>query len=309
MQATQNNFLFNKPAETKQSEIDTMMLKNLPKNEYDVFKQTITNFKTASNEYAEQVLALERQFRQNTQPLTQMRSEFLKKIPDFWITAMANHQDLKSYLDDDDVMEFLKKYLIDFQIVYAVDGAKFGAENVAKYGKDGMVLMIAFKQNPAFSNQYITKAIGKRTQDGTDIAFCEGTKIEWTCEKLKTKLLGPVDDAECSDESDDCDINDAEIEAFSKSCGVNAGGENENLDNHFSFFGWWQMSCDELDGVNGFDENGTDKLSRAFVDDLWSMPIEWYEHDDEEASDSDDSDSDDSSDEEEEEDTKEEEML
>ena len=159
MQATQNNFLFNKPVEAKQSEIDTMMLKNLPKNEYDMFKQTITNYKTASDEYAEQVLALERQFRRNTQSLTQMRSEFLKKIPNFWITAMAKHSDLKPYLDDDDVMEFLKKYLLDLQIVFAVDEANFGAENVAKYGKDGMVVMIAFKQNPAFSNQYRPRAL------------------------------------------------------------------------------------------------------------------------------------------------------
>jgi len=306
---TQNNFLFNKPTEPKQSEIDTIMLKNLPKNEYDIFKQTMANYKNASNEYAEQVLQLERQFRRSTQPLTQMRSEFLNKIPNFWITAMAKHADLKPYLDDDDVMEFLKQYLLDLQIVFAVDEAKFGAENVKKYGKDGMVIMIAFKQNPAFSNQYITKAIGKRTQDDTEIAFCEGTKIQWTCEKLKAKLMGPVADDECSDDSDDCDINDAEVDAFEKDCGVNAGGENENLDNFFSFFGWWEMSCDELDAKSGFDENGTDKLSRAFVDDLWSMPIEWYEHDDEEAeSDSDESDSDDESDEEDE-DEKEEEML
>ena len=72
---------------------------------------------------------------------------------------MAKHSDLKPYLDDDDVMEFLKKYLLDLQIVFAVDEANFGAENVAKYGKDGMVVMIAFKQNPAFSNQYRPRAL------------------------------------------------------------------------------------------------------------------------------------------------------
>lgn len=274
--------------------VDQIMLKNLPKNEYEIFKQTLSQYKTASDNFAEEVLILERSFRRKTQQLTTKRSEFLKKIPSFWAIAMSKHCDLKPFLDDDDVMKFLKDYLVDLQIIYAVDEGRFGAENVKKYGKDGMVIVIEFKQNPAFSNQYITKAIGKRNVDGTDVAFCEGTKIQWTCEKLKAKFMGPVSDDQCSEASDDCDIDDAEVEAFSKACGVNPGGEREDVDNWFSFFAWWEIESDELDKRGGLDENGTDKFSRAIVDDLWSTPVEWYDHEDEDDSDSDVDSSDDS---------------
>jgi len=270
------------------SNVDEILLKKMPKNEFDVYKQTLNQYKTASDTYAEEVLALERKFRQNTQSLTTKRSDFLKEIPSFWAIAMSKHSDLKPFLDDDDLMDFLRNYLVDLQIVFAVDEGRFGADNVKKYGKDGMVIMVEFKQNPAFSNQYITKAIGKRNINGTDVAFCEGTKIQWISEKLKTKFMGPVSDDQCSEDSDDCDIDDAEVEAFSKACGVNAGGE-EDADNFFSFFSWWENGSDELDKRAGLDENGTDKFSRAIIDDLWSMPVEWYDHDDEEDSDSDDS--------------------
>jgi len=289
---------------TQQSNVDQIMQKHLPKNEYEIFKQTLNQYKTESDSYAEEVLVLERKFRHKTQHLTTKRSEFLKKIPNFWITAMSKHSDLKPFLDDDDVMQFLKNYLLDLQIVFAVDEARFGADNIKKYGKDGMVIVIEFKPNPAFRNQYLTKAIGKRTVDGTDVAFCEGTKIDWICEKTKSKFMGPVNDDQCSDDSDDCDIDNADVEAFTKACGVNPRGEEGNVDNWFSFFSWWESNADELE-KSGLDENGTDTFSRAIVDDLWSMPTEWYDHDDE------NSESDDSSDSEDEDETDEEgeEML
>merc|ERR1711997_464252 len=194
-------------------------MKNLPKNEYDTFQEILSQYKTANEAYAEEILAMERKFRQSTLALTSKRSEFLKKIPQFWITCMTKHTDLKPYLDDDDVVEFLKTYMVDLRVVFAVDEATFGSDNVKKYGRDGLVIMVEFKDNPAFSNKYFTKAIGKKIIDGTDVAFCEGTQIMWTDEKLKAKFMGPVDDDQCSEDSDDCDIDDAEVEAFSKQLG------------------------------------------------------------------------------------------
>ena len=102
--------------------------------------------------------------------------------------------------------------------------------------------------------------------------------------------MGPVDDDQCSDDSDDCDIDDAEVEAFTKQCGVSAGGENDSTENWFSFFKWWEQSADELDKKFNLDDNGTDKFSRAIVDDLWNVPAEWYDYEDDADSDSDDSD-------------------
>ena len=142
------------PASTSSSSVDQIMMKNLPKNEYETFKQVLTQYKTANETYAEEILAMERKFRQSTLPLTAQRSEFLKKIPKFWITCMSKHSDLKPYLDDEDVMEFLKTYLVDLRVVFAVDEATFGSDNVKKYGRDGMVIMVEFKDNPAFSNKY-----------------------------------------------------------------------------------------------------------------------------------------------------------
>merc|ERR1712223_195223 len=61
-------------------------------------------------------------------------------------------------------------------------------------------------------------------------------------------------------------------------------------ENWFSFFKWWEMSADELEKKFNLDDNGTDKFSRAIVDELWAAPSEWYDYDDGDDSDSDDSD-------------------
>merc|ERR1712048_318577 len=270
--------------------VDQIMQKHLPKNEYDTFKQVETEYKTASDTYAEEVLALERKFRQSTQNMTKIRGEYLKKIPHFWATAMTKHSDLKPYLDDDQVQQFLKDHLVDLQVIFAMDN-RFGEQNVKKYGKDGLVLMIEFKKNDVFNNQYITKAIGKRIEEGTEIAFCEGSKIEWKNDTVKNNFTGPIDDDECSDDSDD-DIQDEEVKAFEKACGIGAGGENDDVENFFSFFKWWETSSDELQ-CKGLDENGCDKFSRAILDDLWSNPVEWYEYEAADDSDEDSSDDDD----------------
>jgi len=256
----------------------------LSKNEFDEFMQANESYQKASESYAEQILDLEMKFRQQTQHLTHKRGEYLQKLPGFWAQAMLNHKDIKPFCEDQHVRDFMRTYLADVELVFAFDN-RFGKENLAKFGREGVVIKCEYKDNPAFFNQFITKAFGKRVnEDNCEIAFCEGTQISWKCDKLKAQFLGETVPASNAPGIDGDDTDD----------------EDDNVD-WFSFFGWWQLSTDELSDDHQLDENGMDKFAKAIIDDIWSVPVEWYDlvdNESEEEEESDDSDDDESEDDE-----------
>lgn len=187
--------------------------------------------------------------------MVQKRGSVLKQLSGFWAQALLNHKDIKPFTDDDNVQKFLRDYLIDVELVYAFE-PRFGEANLKLFGRDGIVIKAEFKQNPAFSNTFLTKAFGKKAnEDDCEIAFCQGCTINWISDKYKDDFLGQGA-SEPNEEGDDDD--------------------EDNVD-WFSFFGWWQLSADELSDEHQLDENGMDKFAKAIIDDIWSKPMEYYD--------------------------------
>jgi len=251
--------------------------KHMPAEEFRQFIAVNEQYDKAETAYSEQIAELELKFRSGTLSMVQQRGAVLKKLPGFWAQALLNHKDIKPFTDDDQVQKFLRDYMLDVELVYAFE-PRFGDANLKLFGRDGIVIKAEFKQNPAFSNTFLTKAFGKRVnEDDCEIAFCQGCTINWTSDKLKEDFLGPT------------------------ASEPNEGGDDEDGDNvdWFSFFGWWQLSTDELSDEHQIDENGMDKFAKAIIDDVWSKPMEYFDlvdsdsdDEDEEEEDSDEDDSD-----------------
>lgn len=238
---------------------------NLSESDFSLFATTLDEYEKAETIYAEQVNDLELKFRMKTLPMTQKRGAVLKQMPGFWAGALMNHKDIKPFVEDTRVQEFLRTYLADVELVYSFD-PRFGEENVTKFGRDGIVIRAEFKNNPAFTNTNLTKAFGKKiNEDDVEIGFCEGCTINWRSDKYKEEFLGQGA-AEPTEEGDEDDAN---------------------VD-WFSFFGWWQLTHDELSDEHTVDEHGMDKFATAIINDLWSKPTEYYDMVDESDSDEDD---------------------
>ena len=154
------------------------------------------------------------------------------------------------YLTEPSVKEFLHTYLTDISIIYAND-PRFGADNVKKFGEDGLVIALHFSENPAFSNPTITKAFGQRLDENKENEyFCEAGGISWKCHEYRENFTGKE-----SDDDDDVDI--------------------------FSFFGWFSISQIDSDKEAKFEDDGLDKFGKLMVDDLWPSPMDWYVFDNE----------------------------
>lgn len=227
---------------------------NLSGEDYREFMGVNEQYEKAETTYSEQISDLELKFRSQTLPMVQKRGSILKQLSGFWAQVLLNHKDIKPFVDDARVEQFLRLYLLDIELVYAFE-SRFGDENQKLFGRDGIVIKAEFKNNPAFSNQFLTKAFGKRVnEDDCEIAFCEGCTIQWREDKFKDEFLGKGA-SEVTEAGDD---------------------DDDNVD-WFSFFGWWQLSADELSDEHALDENGMDKVAKAIIDDVWSKPMEYYD--------------------------------
>ncbi|KAJ8635284.1 hypothetical protein MRB53_009551 [Persea americana] len=121
-----------------------------------------------NEEASDKVLEVEQRYNEIRKPIYDQRSEAIKKIPDFWLTAFLSHPVLCELLTDEDQKIF--KYLKSLEV------------SDSKDVKSGYSITFNFQPNPYFENAKLTKSFsfddeGNTTSTGTNIKWKEGMAI------------------------------------------------------------------------------------------------------------------------------------
>jgi len=141
----------------------------------------------ALNEKAsEEILKVEQKYSKLRKPCYEKRSELVKKIPKFWVTAFINHPQISNLMDEDEE-----------ECLHALN--KVDVEECEDI-KSGYRINFYFNENPYFENKVLTKEfhlgnIGNGTAAGneTEVPSSKSTQIQWKEGKnlLKQLLLKP----------------------------------------------------------------------------------------------------------------------
>ncbi|KAH7554599.1 hypothetical protein ACOSP7_027963 [Xanthoceras sorbifolium] len=115
-----------------------------------------------NEEASDKVLEIERKYNEIRRPVYNKRSEIIKSIPDFWLTAFLSHPDLCNFLSEEDQKIF--KYM------HSLDVEDF------KDMKTGYCITFNFNKNPYFENTMLTKTLTFLDVTTTKLT---GTTIKW----------------------------------------------------------------------------------------------------------------------------------
>jgi len=99
-----------------------------------------------NDEAAEEIVQIEKKYEVKRSPIYKERSALVKRIPNFWKTAMMNHPVLIGCFssEDQDVLNYLEELEVDHH---------------ADDHKEGYKIIMKFKSNPWFKNSSFTKEI------------------------------------------------------------------------------------------------------------------------------------------------------
>ncbi|XP_077986519.1 protein SET-like [Glandiceps talaboti] len=125
----------------------------------------------ALNEKAsEEILRVEQKYNKLRKPYFEKRSDIIKKIPKFWVTAFINHPQVSALLDEEDeeALHFMTK----------VEVEEF--EDI----KSGYKIKFYFEANPYFENEVISKEFHL---NDTGDPSSKSTPIRWKTGKDLTK--------------------------------------------------------------------------------------------------------------------------
>ncbi|GJW26460.1 NAP1-related protein 1 [Tanacetum coccineum] len=117
---------------------------------------------------SEEVLEVEQKYNVVRKPVFDKRSDIIKSIPDFWLTAFLSHPVLSDLLNEEDQKIF--KHLISLEVEDSKDM------------KSGYSITFNFSPNSYFEDAKLTKTF-TFTDDGT-------TKITATPIKWKEGMMG-----------------------------------------------------------------------------------------------------------------------
>lgn len=122
---------------------------------------------------SEEILKVEQKYNKLRRPLFLKRTQTIKKIPEFWLTAFLNHPTVSSIVDEDeeDCFEYLD--ILDVE----------ETEDI----KTGYKLHFHFRENPYFSNKCLTKEF--QLGSGSNMPTSTSTPINWNEGKDLAKQL------------------------------------------------------------------------------------------------------------------------
>lgn len=106
----------------------------------DHVQEDLSNINKKAND---EILLIEQKYSLLRKPYYEKRSEYIENIPNFWITAIMNHPDLGSIVNDKE--EECLNHLTKFEIIEATDLIS------------GFKINFYFSDNPFFENQSLTK--------------------------------------------------------------------------------------------------------------------------------------------------------
>ncbi|XP_044765944.1 protein SET [Coccinella septempunctata] len=138
------------------SDLDAATQKNL--EAIDICQIEIDNL---SLKACEEILKIEQKFNEFKKPHFEKRSEIIKNVPNFWFTAIMNHPDLSSLIDEkeEECLQFLNRIeVIEFEDI-----------------KSGYEIQFHFEENPFFENLMIKKEF--HLESGPPSS--QSTQIKW----------------------------------------------------------------------------------------------------------------------------------
>ncbi|KAL5207987.1 hypothetical protein ABZP36_032422 [Zizania latifolia] len=121
-----------------------------------------------NEEASDKVLEVEQKYSEIRRPVYLRRSDIIKRIPDFWLTAFLSHPLLSDLLTEEDQKMF--KYLESVDV------------DDSKDVKSGYSITLNFSENPYFKDSKLTKTYafaddGTTTINATCINWKEGMEI------------------------------------------------------------------------------------------------------------------------------------
>lgn len=127
---------------------------------------------------SEEILKVEQKYNQLRKPHLEKRNEFIKSIPNFWVTAFVNHPQISGILEEEEeeCLHFLTKLEVEeFEDI-----------------KSGYRINFHFSQNPFFENEVLTKEFhlgtsGDPASESTPIRWKEGKKLPKPSKDLKSR--------------------------------------------------------------------------------------------------------------------------
>ncbi|CAE6473588.1 Nucleosome assembly protein [Saccharomyces cerevisiae S288c] [Rhizoctonia solani] len=123
--------------------------------------------------------AVAKQEREDAEKNLSAEDKAIKGIPNFWLTALRNHEGLSDLITEKD--EEALAYLTDIRLVYLADTTP------------GFKLIFDFAPNPYFENEYLEKSYHYQDELGEtgDYIYdrAVGSEIKWKEEKDLTKAV------------------------------------------------------------------------------------------------------------------------
>ncbi|CDP02225.1 unnamed protein product [Coffea canephora] len=145
------------PAEEDSDPIDGELVLSIEK-----LQEVQDELEKVNEDASDKVLEIEQKYNELRRPVYVRRSEIIKTIPDFWLTAFLSHPALGDLLNEEDQKIF--KYLDSLDVEDFKDV------------KSGYSIAFNFKQNPYFEDTKLTKTFIFLDEGTTRIT---GTAIKW----------------------------------------------------------------------------------------------------------------------------------
>ncbi|CAN0068215.1 unnamed protein product [Lampetra planeri] len=123
----------------------------------------------ALNEQAsEEILRVEQKYNRLRKPHLEQRSELIRKIPNFWLTAFLNHPQISPLIDETDEEAFHHMTKLEVEEFEDI--------------KSGYRIKLHFAENPYFENDIVTKefhlgSAGKPVSQSTPIRWKAGMEL------------------------------------------------------------------------------------------------------------------------------------
>ncbi|KAL3289757.1 hypothetical protein HHI36_023152 [Cryptolaemus montrouzieri] len=139
------------------SDLDVAIQKNL--EAVDVFQIEIDNLNMKASE---EILKIEQKYNQQRKPIFKKRGEVIKNIQNFWFTAIMNHPDLSSIVDEreEECLQFLNKIEVEeFEDI-----------------RSGYQIEFHFDENPFFENAVLIKEFHLEPVGSPN---SQSTQIKW----------------------------------------------------------------------------------------------------------------------------------
>lgn len=146
-----------KIAEEGAEEIDLELVKSIEK-----LQEVQDELEKINEEASDKVLEVEQKYNEVRKPVYGKRSDIIKAIPDFWLTAFLSHPALSDLLNEEDQKIF--KHLTSLEVEDSKDV------------KSGFSITFNFSPNPYFEDTKLTKTITFLDEGTTKIT---ATSIKW----------------------------------------------------------------------------------------------------------------------------------